>query len=218
ERVLIHAATGGVGTAAVQIAQHIGAEVYATASPGKHAVLEAMGIDEAHRASSRDLDFEDAFREAAGSVDVVLNCLAGDFTDASLRLLGEGGRFLEMGKTDIRDPEQVTAAHPGIRYEAYDLVSHAGPARIAAMLRTLAGLFAQGALTPPPVTTWPLARARQALRHMSQAKHTGKLVLTVPPPLDPDGTVLITGGTGTLGALLAEHLVTTWNITHLHLT
>ncbi|MGW5355760.1 SDR family NAD(P)-dependent oxidoreductase, partial [Streptomyces sp. NPDC004031] len=218
ERVLVHAATGGVGTAAVQIARHLGAEVYATASPAKHKALEAMGIDAAHRASSRDLDFEAAFRESAGSVDVVLNCLAGDFTDASLRLLGAGGRFLEMGKTDIRDPEQVTAAHPGIRYEAYDLVGHAGPVRIAAMLRTLAGLFAQGALTPPPVTTWPLDRARQALRHMSQARHTGKLVLTVPPALNPDGTVLITGGTGTLGALLAEHLVTTWNITHLHLT
>ncbi|WP_170066517.1 polyketide synthase dehydratase domain-containing protein, partial [Streptomyces sparsogenes] len=58
ESVLIHAATGGVGTAAVQIARHLGAEIYATAGPGKHHVLEAMGIDEAHRASSRDLDFE----------------------------------------------------------------------------------------------------------------------------------------------------------------
>ncbi|WP_141713145.1 type I polyketide synthase, partial [Streptomyces sparsogenes] len=72
-------------------------------------------------------------------------------------------------------------------------------------------------LTPPPVQAWPLAKARQALRHMSQAKHTGKLVLDIPPTLNPHGTALITGGTGTLGALIAEHLITTHHITHLHL-
>ncbi|MES4904979.1 MULTISPECIES: SDR family NAD(P)-dependent oxidoreductase [unclassified Streptomyces] len=219
ESVLIHAATGGVGTAAVQIARHLGAEVYATASPGKHAALGAMGIDEPHRASSRDLDFEEAFRTATGpeGMDVVLDCLAGEFVDASLRLLGPGGRFIEMGKTDIRDPEQIADAHPGVHYRAYDLVSDAGPDRISEMLDTLADLFARGVLAPPPVQAWPLARARQALRHMSQAKHTGKIVLDIPPALDPDGTVLITGGTGTLGALTAEHLVTTHHITHLHL-
>uniref|UniRef100_UPI0004E20CD2 polyketide synthase dehydratase domain-containing protein n=1 Tax=Streptomyces sp. NRRL F-5123 TaxID=1463856 RepID=UPI0004E20CD2 len=194
ERVLIHAATGGVGTAAVQIAQHIGAEVYATASPAKHTVLEAMGIDEAHRASSRDLDFEDAFREAAGSMDVVLNSLADAYIDASLRLLGQGGRFLEMGKTDIRDPEQVAKDFGAVDYRVYDLVSDAGPERVARMLGTLVELFERGALVLPPVQTWPLAQVRQALRHMSQAKHTGKLVLTVPPALDRNGTVLITGG------------------------
>ncbi|MFI0901910.1 SDR family NAD(P)-dependent oxidoreductase, partial [Streptomyces sp. NPDC020983] len=220
ERVLIHAATGGVGTAAVQIARHIGAEVYATASPAKHTVLEGMGIDARHRASSRDLDFEAAFRDATGGrgMDVVLNSLADAYIDASLRLLGDGGRFLEMGKTDIRDPEQVAKDFGPVDYRVYDLVSDAGPERVARMLGTLVELFESGALVLPPVTAWPLARARQALRHMSQARHTGKIVLTVPPPLDPDGTVLITGGTGTLGALLAEHLVTTWNITHLHLT
>ncbi|MEU5107906.1 MULTISPECIES: SDR family NAD(P)-dependent oxidoreductase [unclassified Streptomyces] len=213
ESVLIHAATGGVGTAAVQIARHLGAEVYATAGPAKHHVLEAMGIDAAHRASSRDLDFEDTFPK----VDVVLNSLAGEFTDASLRLLGDGGRFIEMGKTDKRDAEEIAATYPGVRYRFYDLVPDAGLDRVAEMLGTLADLFTQGVLQPPPVQAWPLTRARQALRHMSQAKHTGKLVLDIPRTLDPNGTVLITGGTGTLGALIAEHLVTTHHITHLHL-
>ncbi|KAK1178067.1 type I polyketide synthase [Streptomyces sp. NBS 14/10] len=219
ESVLIHAAAGGVGMAAVQIAQHLGAEVYATASPGKHAALEAMGIDEAHRASSRDLDFEEAFRAATGGrgVDMVLNSLAGDYIDASLRLLAKGGRFLEMGKTDLREPEQVAKDFAGVDYRVYDLVSDAGADRVALMLATLVALFDEGTLTPPPVQVWPLAKARQALRFMSQAKHTGKIVLTIPPALDPDGTALITGGTGTLGALVAEHLVTHHHITHLHL-
>ncbi|MER0243269.1 SDR family NAD(P)-dependent oxidoreductase [Streptomyces sp. HSW2009] len=217
ESVLIHAATGGVGTAAVQIARHLGAEVYATASPAKHPVLADMGIDEAHRANSRDLDFETTVREATGGrgVDVVLNSLTGPFIDASLRLLGDGGRLLEMGKTDIRDADQVTAAHPGVSYQVYDLITHAGPDRIGEMLGTLGELFRQGTLQPPPVRSWPLSRARQALRHLSQAKHTGKLVLDVPGTVDADGTVLITGGTGTLGGHVAEHLARTWGIRHL---
>ncbi|WAP54077.1 type I polyketide synthase [Streptomyces sp. S465] len=217
ESVLIHAATGGVGMAAVRIARYLGAEVYATASPGKHAVLGAMGIDEAHRASSRDLDFEGVVREATGGrgVDVVLNSLAGPFVDASLRLLREGGRLMEMGKTDIRDPEQVAGEHPGVRYQVYDLITDAGADRIGEMLRELGGLFASGVLVPPPVRAWPLGRAREALRYLSQAKHTGKLVLDVPAPVDPDGTVLITGGTGTLGGHVAEHLVRSWHIRRL---
>ncbi|MEU1807265.1 SDR family NAD(P)-dependent oxidoreductase, partial [Streptomyces sp. NPDC019937] len=217
ESVLIHAAAGGVGMAAVRIARHLGAEVYATASPAKHAVLEAMGIDAAHRASSRDLDFEHVVREATGGrgVDVVLNSLAGPFVDASLRLLREGGRLLEMGKTDIRDPERIAADHPGVRYRVYDLIGDAGPDRIGRMLAELGPLFAAGILEPPPLRSWPLDRAREALRYLSQAKHTGKLVLDVPAAVDPDGTVLITGGTGTLGALVAEHLVRTWQIRHL---
>ncbi|WP_242614589.1 SDR family NAD(P)-dependent oxidoreductase [Actinomadura roseirufa] len=215
ESVLIHAATGGVGMAAVQIARHLGAEVFATASPGKHAVLEEMGIDEAHRASSRDLDFEGVIRAATGGqgVDVVLNSLAGEFTDASLRLLKDGGRFMEMGKTDIRDPE----TYPDVRYRVFDLVTDAGPDLIARMFTSVTGLFAAGTLQPAPVRAWPLGRARDALRFMSQARHTGKLVLDVPPPLDPDGTVLITGGTGALGALVAEHLVRTGQARHLTL-
>ncbi|ASQ92847.1 type I polyketide synthase [Streptomyces sp. 11-1-2] len=217
ESVLIHAATGGVGTAAVRIARHLGAEVYATASPGKHAVLESMGIDEAHRASSRDLDFEETLRAATGGqgVDVVLNSLAGPFVDASLRLLREGGRLLEMGKTDVRDPELITAEYPGVTYRVYDLITDAGPDRIGQMLRELDELFASGVLEPPPVRAWPLSRAREALRYFSQAKHTGKLVLDVPAPVDPEGTVLITGGTGTLGRHVAEHLVRAWKIRHL---
>ncbi|MEU5367363.1 SDR family NAD(P)-dependent oxidoreductase, partial [Streptomyces sp. NPDC005925] len=217
ERVLIHAGTGGVGMAAVRIARHLGAEVFATASPAKHGVLEEMGVDAAHRASSRDLAFEDEIRRATGGrgVDVVLNSLTGEFIDASLRLLGPGGRFLEMGKTDLRVPGEVAATCPGVTYTVYDLVGDAGPDRIAVMMRELGERFATGDLAPLPVRSWPLDRALEAFRFMSQAKHTGKLVLEIPPALDPEGTVLITGGTGALGRVVAEHLVREWGVRHL---
>ncbi|MFF1374651.1 SDR family NAD(P)-dependent oxidoreductase [Streptomyces sp. NPDC058308] len=217
ERVLIHAGTGGVGMAAVQVARHLGAEVFATASPAKHSVLEEMGVDAAHRASSRDLDFEDVIREATGGrgVDVVLNSLTGEFIDASLRLLGDGGRFLEMGKTDLRTPEAVAEQYAGVSYTVYDLVTDAGPDRIEVMMRELGERFASGALDPLPVRSWPLDKAREAFRFMSQARHTGKLVLEIAPALDPEGTVLVTGGTGVLGQVVAEHLVREWGVRHL---
>ncbi|MEV7013827.1 SDR family NAD(P)-dependent oxidoreductase, partial [Streptosporangium sp. NPDC051022] len=203
ESVLIHAAAGGVGMAAVQLANHSGAQVYATASPAKWEAVRALGVPAERIASSRTLEFEQRFGHG---VDVVLDALAGEFVDASLRLLPRGGRFVEMGKTDLRDPREVARAHPGVRYQSFDLTD-TGPDRVAAMLAELVGLFEAGALTPLPVTTWDIRRAPAAFRHISQAKHIGKVVLTVPAPLDPDGTVLITGGTGALGGLLARHLV-----------
>ncbi|MGW9214397.1 SDR family NAD(P)-dependent oxidoreductase, partial [Embleya sp. NPDC055664] len=210
ESVLIHAGTGGVGMAAVRIARHLGAEVFATASRGKWDVLRSLGLDDAHIGDSRTLDFATRFRAATGGrgVDVVLNSLAGEFVDASLRLLADGGRFVEMGKTDVRDEAAVRAARPGIAsYRAFDLVEAAGADGIAELFAVLMPLFQSGVLTPVPVRCFDVRRAPEAFRFMAQARHTGKLVLRMPVPLDPDGTVLITGGTGTLGALVARHLV-----------
>ncbi|MEU7298507.1 SDR family NAD(P)-dependent oxidoreductase, partial [Streptomyces exfoliatus] len=209
ERVLIHAAAGGVGMAAVQLARHLGAEVYGTAGPAKWDALRALGLDGANLASSRTLDFEAAFGAATEGrgMDVVLNSLAGEFVDASLRLLPHGGRFVEMGKTDLRDPDLVAADHPGVDYRSFDLLQEPAE-RIAEMLTAVLRLLSSGALTPLPFSTWDVRRAPEAFRYVSQARHIGKVVLTLPTALDPDGTVLITGATGALGGLVARHLVT----------
>ncbi|WP_396136940.1 type I polyketide synthase [Amycolatopsis sp. 505] len=208
ESVLVHAGAGGVGMAAIQLARHLGAEVYATASPGKWDVLRASGLDDAHLASSRTTGFAELFREASGGrgVDVVLNALTHEFVDASFALMPRGGRFLEMGKADVRDAGAVAATHPGVRYQAFDLVE-AGPDRIRELFTEVLALFEAGALTPLPVRTWDVRRAPEAFRFVSQAKHVGKVVLTMPPSFG-DGTVLITGGTGALGGLVARRLVT----------
>jgi acyl transferase domain-containing protein/NADPH:quinone reductase-like Zn-dependent oxidoreductase/acyl carrier protein len=212
ESVLVHAAAGGVGMAAVQLARHCGAEVFGTASPGKWDVLRSLGLSDDHVASSRTLEFEDGFRSATAGrgVDVVLNSLAGEFVDASLRLLSKGGRFLEMGKTDIRDD----TSYPDITYGAFDLLD-AGPDRIQEMLTELVDLFDQGVLRPLPIKTWDVRRAPEAFRFVSQAKHVGKVVLTIPQPADPQGTVLVTGASGTLGGLVARHLASKCGVKHL---
>ncbi len=216
EKVLVHAGTGGVGMAAIQLAKHLGAEVFATASSSKWGTLRALGLDDAHIASSRTLDFRERFLEATGGqgVDVVLDSLAGEFVDASLELLPKGGRFIEMGKTDVRDPSEIAERHPGVTYRAFDLIE-AGPEHIQQMLSDLMTLFGASVLEPLPVKAWDIRHAPEAFRFMSQARHIGKLVLTMPPAIDPHGTLLITGGTGTLGGLLARHLASEHGAEHL---
>ncbi|WP_436792042.1 SDR family NAD(P)-dependent oxidoreductase, partial [Yinghuangia sp. YIM S10712] len=222
ESVLIHAAAGGVGMAAAQLARHLGADVFGTASPGKWDTLRAAGFADDRIASSRTLEFRDKFRTTANKpanrpVDVVLNSLAREFIDASLELLADGGRFVEMGKTDPRRPDDIAAAHPGVSYHAFELMD-AGPDRVQEMLREVLALFESGTLHPIPVTTWDIHRAPEAFRYLSQARNIGKIVLTVPAPApDPGGTVLITGGTGVLGAIAARHVVTEHRARHVHL-
>ncbi|GDY50038.1 hypothetical protein SVIO_006610 [Streptomyces violaceusniger] len=203
QRLLVHSGAGGVGMAAIQLATVWGAEVFATASEPKQDAVAGLGVARDHIASSRTLDFERAFTEVTGGkgVDAVLNSLAGEFVDASLRLLRPGGRFAEMGRTDIRE-----SGPAGVEYLPFDL-SDAGEERIGEMLAELLTLFDTGKLATLPVTTWDIRRAPSAFRYLSQARHVGKVVLTVGRDLDPDGTVLLTGGTGGLGASLARHLV-----------
>ncbi|MET8830567.1 SDR family NAD(P)-dependent oxidoreductase, partial [Streptomyces sp. NPDC004608] len=218
EKVLIHAGAGGVGMAALQLARHLGAEVFATASPGKWGALRELGVAPERIANSRTTAFEAEFRAATGGtgMDVVLNSLTGEFIDASLRLLSVGGRFLEMGKTDVREKGRVEAEWPGVGYHVYDLttlartepgVPGADPERMREILAEVLALFDRGVLEPLPLTVRDIRRAREAFRFLAQARNVGKVVLTVPAPLDPDGTVLITGGTGALGAEAARHLV-----------
>ncbi|WP_033355992.1 SDR family NAD(P)-dependent oxidoreductase, partial [Kitasatospora aureofaciens] len=215
ESVLVHAAAGGVGMAATQLAHHLGATVHGTASPAKWDTLRALGLPDERIASSRTADFEQRF--ATGDrpgVDVVLNSLAGELTDASLRLLRPGGRFVEIGKTDLRDPEQLATDHPDLTYHPLDL-GDVAPERIQRMLTEILDLFARGHLTHLPLRAWDVRQAREAFRYVAQAKHVGKNVLTVPASPGPDGTVLITGGTGTLARHLARHLVTEHGVRHL---
>ncbi|MGW5790541.1 SDR family NAD(P)-dependent oxidoreductase [Saccharopolyspora sp. NPDC003752] len=209
QKVLVHAAAGGVGMAAVQLLQDCGADIYATAHPTKWALLRELGIPADHIASSRTPDFATQFP----SVDVVLNSLTGELLDASLDLLNEGGHFIELGKTDLRDPGD----HPGLHFHAFDL-SEIDPAHQQGMLADLTGLFERGRLTALPVTAWDIRQAPEAFRYLANARHTGKLVLTVPAAPDPRGTILITGGTGALGSVLARHLAAQHPDCHLLLT
>ncbi|WAL61389.1 type I polyketide synthase [Thermocoleostomius sinensis] len=214
DRVLIHAAAGGVGQAAVQLAKSVGAEIYATASPSKWEFLRSIGIT--HLFNSRDLEFADQIlRLTQGrGVDVVLNSLNGDFIAQSLAILAPKGRFVEIGKIGIWSTEQVRQARSDVAYFPFDLleVARQTPAMIADLLQALMPLFDQGSLHPLPHTVFPIESAPAAFRYMAQAKHIGKVVLTVPPPasawiVQSESSYLITGGLGALGLQVAQWLV-----------
>ncbi|KYG01556.1 hypothetical protein BE21_56465 [Sorangium cellulosum] len=187
ERVLIHAATGGVGLAAVQWAQHVGAEVHATAgTPEKRAYLESLGVR--YVSESRSDRFVSDVRAWTGGegVDVVLNSLSGALIDKSLELLRPHGRFVELGKRDCYAGGQL-GLRPFLRNLSFSLVDLRGmmlerPARVRALFEELLGLIAAGALTPPPIAALPIGRATGAFRKMAQAQHLGKVVLTLDDP------------------------------------
>jgi acyl transferase domain-containing protein len=216
ERVLIHAAAGGVGLAAVQLAQRVGAEVFATAgSPAKRDLLRALGV--AHVMDSRSLGFADAVMAATEGrgVDVVLNSLAGAFIPAGIRSLTPGGRFLELGKRGVWTAAQVAALRPDVRYHLYDLgtLAQADHRLLPALYPAIMAGFGDGSLRPLPRTVFPLARFGEAFRTMALARHVGKVVLSVaaeadaaPPPISPDASYWITGGFGALGLATAEWL------------
>ncbi|MEV6710373.1 MDR/SDR family oxidoreductase, partial [Micromonospora wenchangensis] len=199
DRVLVHAAAGGVGMAAVQLARYWGAEVFGTASVGKWGVLRGLGLADDHIGSSRDVSFAERFPVG---MDVVLNSLSGGFVDASLGLLGVGGRFVEMGKTDVREGVVLPA---GGSYRAFDL-AEAGADRIGEILGEVADLVERGVVGPLPVRVFDVRRVSEALRFVSQARHVGKVVLSVPRVVDRAVTVVVTGATGTLGRVVARHL------------
>lgn len=216
QRVLIHAAAGGVGMAAVQLARQAGAVVFGTAgSPEKRALIAARGVD--HALDSRTLAFSEQvleFTDGQGA-DIILNSLAGDFITKSVECLATGGCFLEIGKRDIWTADQMAAARPEGRYFVYDMaqVFLDQPDLIHDALEDLVRSIASGELALSPVRVFPLEQAQEAFRFMAQAKHTGKLVLTQEPDapqpviLNPEGAYLITGGLGGLGPLLAQGLV-----------
>ncbi|MFL9898471.1 SDR family NAD(P)-dependent oxidoreductase [Paraburkholderia fungorum] len=207
ERVLIHAAAGGVGLAAVQIAHWLGLEVFATASRPKWEILKQLGVR--YIGDSRSLDFLQEIREATGGegVDIVLNSLSGDFIAAGFSLCRNQARFVELGKNSIWSPEHVEQAFPNVRYQPFDLldVARNDAALLAQLWQQLAVQFDAGVLHPLPYRTFTLTQTGDAFQHIAQAKHIGKVVISR-SAVRPDASYLITGGLGSLGLQVAEWL------------
>ena len=181
ERVLIHAAAGGVGMAAVKLCLHRKAEIFATAgSERKRRFLRELGIE--HVMNSRTLDFVkeiDRITHGKG-VDVVLNSLAGEFLIESLNVLGEFGRFLEIGKRDIYENTQI-GLYPfrkNLAFFAVDL-ERAPIQKGKKLFLEIMHMMERGDLAPLPFDLFPLSRFRDAFRFMRQSKHLGKVVIAL---------------------------------------
>ncbi len=225
ERVLIHAGAGGVGLAAIQIAQHIGAEVFATAgSDDKRDIMRKLGVK--HVYNSRTLDFAEqilADTDRQG-IDVVLNSLPGEAITKSLSILRAYGRFLEIGKTDIYQNKMIGLLpfQDNLSYFAIDLdrMLRQRPAAIRKLFAEVMAHFEAGHYRPLAFTRFAADETIGAFRYMSQRKNVGKVVVemagnrepgarsreTLRPMVRREGTYLITGGLGGLGLRVADWL------------
>ena len=226
QRVLIHSAMGGVGQAAIALAKHVGAEIYATAgSETKREQLLALGAKKAFDSHSFDW-YDDLMAETGGEgVDVVLNSLAGRHIELCLRALRPSGWHCEIGKVDIYADNDLSLRvfRRNLRFAAIDVdrLMIDDPALSRELSLTCLDMLEQGMLTPLPVTAFPYSEYSRALRLMTAGQHQGKLVLTAPPTsgepgfpvadarpfLESDATYLVTGGLGGFGLRLLPYLV-----------
>lgn len=227
ERVLVHGAAGGVGIAAIQLARHLGAEVFATAgSREKREFVRLLGAD--HVFDSRSLAFADEIRERTqgAGIDIVLNSLAGEAMVRSIDTLRPFGRFLELGKRDFYENSRIGLRpfRNNISYFGIDAdqLMSALPDLTARLFEEVMQLFAGGVLHPLPYRAFPAERVEEAFRHMQQARQIGKILVTYPAgtpspsraavaaetlQLDPAAAYLIVGGTGGLGFATARWMM-----------
>ncbi len=184
ERVLIHAAAGGVGLAAVQLSQMVGAEIFATAGNSqKREFLRSLGIK--YVMDSRSVAFADEVMELTGGkgVDVILNSLAGEFIPKSLSVLAKFGRFLEIGKRDIYENSQL-GLYPfrnNLSFFAINLgqVWLERPDFTVSLFREVMQCFEDGVFQPLPYKVFPISEVVSAFRYMRKTKHIGKIVVSL---------------------------------------
>ncbi|ATY60574.1 Beta-ketoacyl synthase [Cordyceps militaris] len=230
EKILIHAASGGVGQAAIQLAQMIGAEIFATVGSldKKQHLIEEYGIAEDHIFYSRDTSFGPALRDATGGkgVDVVINSLAGDLLRETWSCLAPFGRFIEIGKRDINSNTRLEMAkfEWNCTFSSVDLTKVADfrPKIMGRVFRDVMELLGKKTIKPiSPITTVNIGEVESALRKLQSGKTTGKVIVsheldgkinaTHPEPnaslLKADATYIIIGGTGGLGRSMSKRMV-----------
>ncbi|KAM3552944.1 hypothetical protein MY1884_006931 [Beauveria asiatica] len=231
ETILIHGAAGGVGQAAIILAQSMGATVFATVSTGakKKHLVEQYNIPESHIFNSRDsVHFSQAvLRLTHGrGVDVVLNSLASEALRASWRLIARFGRFVELGQRDIvgntgLDMEPFSRNVSFHSVNMTDLVDWDIDTAAHGLAKVVELLNNKVARPVTPVNIFPLSRIEDAFRTMQTGSHMGKIVLEVhdhdhvpvlpamAPPVKffEDATYVISGGGGGLGRFIATWMV-----------
>ncbi|CEM22855.1 unnamed protein product [Vitrella brassicaformis CCMP3155] len=229
DKVLVHVATGGVGLAALQYCQQVGATVFATAgSEAKRDYLrQTCGVQ--YVTTSRDAK---QFKEdmlsflggaSSGKIDVVLNSLIDDYIPFSLDLMAPNGRFMELGKRETWTKDKVAEKRPDVMYEliAVDRFIEENPLRVETILQDISAGIAARRLQPLPLHVFDMTSQDQhvggvaGFRFLQRAQHIGKVVLSVPTAIQVEtvassqgsGSYVITGGSGGLGLLLADWLV-----------
>ncbi|KAJ5553023.1 type I iterative polyketide synthase [Penicillium frequentans] len=227
ERVLIHAGAGGVGQAAIQLAQIIGAEIFVTVGSvdKKQFLITQYNIPEDHIFYSRDVSFGQGIRRATNNqgVDVVINSLAGDLLRETWETLAPFGRFVEIGKADITKNTRLDMLpfEYNVTFSSVDLTKVASykPVLMKALLDEVSHMMSKGSLNPIlPLTSYKISELEAAFRTLQTGKAMGKIVVVphvedqvkaVAPKtssslLKADASYILIGGTGGLGRSMAK--------------
>jgi acyl transferase domain-containing protein/NADPH:quinone reductase-like Zn-dependent oxidoreductase/acyl carrier protein len=206
-KILIHAAAGGVGLAAVQIAKLIEAEIYASASTPKHALLKSKGLS--HVYNSRTLDFADQIKQDTNheGLDVVLNSFSGDFMFKSLELVKKNGCFVEIGKVNQETIDKIKTLRPDVVYHNFDIgeIAQVNHELIRSVFDAVLEKMQSKQLKPIQFTPYPITQVEQAFATFAKGKNIGKVIITHYqntniPLFYPEEFHLITGGNGGLGS------------------
>ncbi|KAL9188495.1 LOW QUALITY PROTEIN: hypothetical protein ACHAXT_006873 [Thalassiosira profunda] len=208
EKILIHSAAGGVGLAAIQYAQHVGADIYATASPSKHDYLRTLGVKNVTTSRDEDVFASDMTQFLEGDrFDVVLS--SGNLIERSVDLLANGGRFLEIAKKNIWTEEEMDEKRPDVHYFTYtfgDLMRD-NPEQKSSRLESLVRSVEAGSVRPLPTEVFDFQGGIvDAFQRLRSGKTIGKVAVTIQKAQDI-GVAVITGGTGGLGLVTAELLL-----------
>ncbi|KAM0744888.1 hypothetical protein ACQRIT_000272 [Beauveria bassiana] len=228
--VLIHSACGGIGHAAVQLCQSVGAEIFVTVGSRVKAdyAHTVYGLPRTRIFSSRDESFvADVMRATQGQgVDIVLNSLSGPLLHASWECVAAFGQLVELGKRDLVEFGSIALA-PFLLNRSYCCVDLAHmleqrPAQVGQLLADTVQLLQQGQIKPiPRRADFEACRVTDAFRHLQKGDHIGKAVLTFPAPggaalalpaspkrakmsLDSKATYLLTGGLGGVGKAVSR--------------
>jgi acyl transferase domain-containing protein/NADPH:quinone reductase-like Zn-dependent oxidoreductase/surfactin synthase thioesterase subunit/NADP-dependent 3-hydroxy acid dehydrogenase YdfG len=221
EKILIHAAAGGVGIAAIHMALAIGAEVFATVgSPDKRAYVESLGVKPENIMNSRTLEFADQILEKTNGrgVDVVLNSLSGEAIYRSIQCLAPYGRFVEIGKTDIYRNSKLGLQPFGnnLSYIAVDVdrLFKQKEKFSGKLLKDSIDVFVKNNFSAHPAKVFPVSELTDAFQYMAGARHIGKIIISnegevqVAPPktieFKENATYLITGGASGFGLSIAN--------------
>ncbi|KAI0378980.1 hypothetical protein F5Y04DRAFT_290700 [Hypomontagnella monticulosa] len=231
QSVLIHSACGGVGLAALQVSQMLGAEIYATVGSEKKVeyLVQNFGIPRSHIFNSRNASFaEGVMRETSGrGVDLVLNSLSGELLHESWRCVAKFGIMIELGLRDSKGsgrldmlPFAENRSYHGVNLSEF----RERPKWLRRLLNTFVDLYKQDLVRPiDPVVTFDAKQISRAFRHLEDGDHLGKIVVSFPASdsntsiasepqrrrieFDPAATYLLVGGVGGLGRSIATWMV-----------
>jgi len=231
QTILIHAAAGGIGIAAIQVARWIGADIYCTVGSEEKAkfLVGELGIPRDRIFHSRDTSFYDDLMAATNGVgvDCVLNSVSGELLHTTWECVASNGCMVEIGKRDMIGRAQLALDkfEDNRTFFGIDVSRHVALKRATGgrLMQLMLDLHVQGHLKPIlPMTIFNATEVEDAFRYMQQGTHIGKIVVTVPPhgdglswsPATPkasfrdDRSYLLVGGMGGLGRAIAMWMAT----------